>query len=264
MRNSRATAGDTAPPQERFNVIGCDINRTNAGNALEMVLRQVRDGGGGYVCFANVHCAVMARRNPEYRKILNESFMSLPDGKPLYWVARWRGLAEVGHTPGPDFLPFLLAIRRDPPLRHFFYGARSEVLSTLVDNVRNRFPTMEIAGAISPPFRDSTEEEVLRELDKIRQARPDVVWVGLGAPKQEQWMARHWRALKPAVLLGVGAAFDFHAGAIKRAPRVLTHLGLEWAFRLACEPGRLWKRYLTANSLFLWYLMKDRLWKKKK
>ena len=142
---------------ERYDVIGCCINRANIKSAVEEVLSRVSSGDGGYVCFTNVHCAVMANKDLQYRKILNESFMTLPDGKPLYWVARSRGLADVGHTPGPDFLPALLAVNHDPPLRHFFYGSRPEVLSKLVNNLQARYPGINIVGTHSPPFRRLSE-----------------------------------------------------------------------------------------------------------
>jgi len=250
-------------PVERYDVIGCSINCANIESAIGEVLRRVQDGTGGYVCFTNVHCAVMAHRDSQYRNIINTSFMTLPDGKPLYWVARSRGLAGVGHVPGPDLLPALLAIKHDPPLRHFFYGSRREVLAALVNNLKSRYSGIEIVGTYSPPFRPLSEQERRQVLDEILRAQPDIVWVGLGAPKQEQWMAENWHSLKPAVLMGVGAAFDFHAGAVKRAPSLFTRIGMEWAYRLASEPRRLWRRYLVTNSLFLCYLILGMVKKKK-
>ncbi len=136
------------------------------------------------------------------------------------------------------------------------------MLDALVDKVKLNYSNAEIVGSESPPFRELSDAEIKSSLDRIREAKPDFIWVGLGAPKQEIWMARHWQELKPAILFGVGAAFDFHAGTVQRAPRWAQKLGLEWLHRLSQEPGRLWKRYFYTNSMFLFYLLKDALFKK--
>ena len=245
--------------QSRYNVIGCHINKLTKADALNDVISRVRNGGGGYVCFTNVHVSVMAREDNEIQNIINSSFMSLPDGKPLYWVGKAKGLDNLEQIPGPDFFPELINARTDPPLRHYFFGGKQETLDTLVENIKTKYPHTQIVGAESPPFRELTSDEVESGLARIRDSKADIVWVGLGAPKQEKWMAEHWQSLKPAILFGVGAAFDFHAGNIQRAPEWTQRLGLEWLHRLLSEPRRLWKRYFYTNTMFLFYLVKDLL-----
>jgi len=241
----------------RYNVIGNKISQLTMSRALESVIKRVKTGEGGYVCFTNVHVSVMARENPDIQTIINQSFLTLPDGKPVYWVGKMQGLDELEHIPGPDFFPELISIKADPPLKHYFFGGKQETLDTLIDNIKLKFPHVEVVGAESPPFRELTCDELESSLARIRDSEADVVWVGLGAPKQEKWMSENWETLKPAVLFGVGAAFDFHAGNIKRAPEWFQRFGLEWLHRLLSEPRRLWKRYFYTNTMFLFYLIKD-------
>lgn len=223
--------------------------------AASEILNRIASGTGGYVCFSNVHTVVTARSDQKLRDIINQSFMSAPDGRPLSMIARLRGLRDVGQVAGPDFLPYFLA--RSPGIRHYFFGSTPETLDRLASRLRQQFPEAIVAGSHSPPFRPLDARETQDTLSRIRDARPDVIWVGLGAPKQEYWMADHWQALRPAILLGVGAAFDIFAGNIPRAPWWMRALSLEWLYRLLREPRRLWKRYFVTNSLFLIYLLAD-------
>lgn len=245
--------------QSRYNVIGCQINNLSKQQALENIVERLRTGQGGYVCFTNVHVSVMARENSDIQTIINNSFMSLPDGKPLYWVGKARGLDNIEHIPGPDFFPYLLDSRSEPPLKHYFFGSKPETLEMLIENVKSKYPDAEIVGSESPPFRDLAPEEVEAQLARIRESGADIVWIGLGAPKQEKWMSDHWQTLAPAILFGVGAAFDFHAGNIQRAPDWAQRHGLEWLHRLLSEPRRLWKRYFYTNTMFMLYLICDSL-----
>jgi N-acetylglucosaminyldiphosphoundecaprenol N-acetyl-beta-D-mannosaminyltransferase len=242
---------------ERYSVIGSRISRETMASALDRVLVQCDDGGGGYVCFANAHVAVMAREDPGLRDVINGSFLSLPDGKPVYLSGKIRGITELEHIPGPDFFQKLLACEKSPRLRHYLYGGKSEVLERLVDVLKCRFSQADIVGYESPPFRVLTEAEASAVNERIRSVKPDVVWVGLGAPKQELWMASHWMSLRPALLLGVGAAFDFHAGSLSRAPVWMQNAGLEWVYRLGQEPKRLLTRYLYTNTMFFLYSLVD-------
>ncbi len=241
----------------RFNVIGCKITALTFKEAVEAAIVRLQQGDGGYVCFTNVHASVMAHENDEFRDVVNSSFMSLPDGKPVYWVGKLLRVPGIEHIPGPDFFPELLSVKRSPALRHYFYGGKQDTLEKLVAAIEKKYPDAEIVGAESPPFRPLTLQEQRTTLDRIRSAQPDFLWVGLGAPKQEFWMARNWEALRPAVLLGVGAAFDFHAEVNQRAPEWMQKVGLEWIHRLGKEPGRLWKRYFYTNSMYFLYLFKQ-------
>lgn len=237
----------------RYDVIGCKITQTTLGAAIGAVVDRARSGEGGYVCFANAHSTVTARSNPALLAALDESFMTLPDGKPLYWVGKTRGLKPLEQISGPDFLPAMLADTQEPPLRHYFYGSTPETLDRLIAELRRRFPGTAIVGWESPPFRPLTDEEDELAMRRIAESGANLVWVGLGAPKQELWMVKHAPRLKPALLLGVGAAFDFHASRTKRAPQWVRAVGMEWFHRLLSEPRRLWKRYLKTNSLFILY-----------
>jgi len=181
----------------------------------------------------------------------------LADGKPVYWVGRAGVASRIGHVPGPDLL--LRALEAFKERRHFFFGSTPEVLALLTEALWRAVPGLNVCGSLSPPFRPPTVQERLEHLETIRRSRADFVWVGLGAPKQEFWMAENWRELAPCILLGVGAAFEFHAGTVRRAPEGFRRLGLEWLYRLAKEPRRLWKRYLITNSLFLLFLLRETL-----
>jgi N-acetylglucosaminyldiphosphoundecaprenol N-acetyl-beta-D-mannosaminyltransferase len=242
---------------KRIAVIDSHLSDCDRGTALEILARSVREGRGGYVCFTNVHMAVMGRRDESIRGITNDSLLSMADGKPLYWVGRMKGARRIAHSPGPDVM--LETLRRFADRGHFFFGSTPAVLARLEAGLRELVPGIRICGTLSPPFRELNAEEVRAHHALIRASGAEFVWVGLGAPKQEKWMAEAWRELQPAVLLGVGAAFDFYAGTLRRAPRYMRRAGLEWLYRLSQEPRRLWKRYLVTNSLFIRYALTDAL-----
>jgi N-acetylglucosaminyldiphosphoundecaprenol N-acetyl-beta-D-mannosaminyltransferase len=241
--------------EPRIDVLGSRISAVDAGQALQLIDLRLSEGGGGYICFCNVHTVVMGRRSARMREITNSSFLSLADGKPVFWVARRQG--SVGHVPGPDFMK--LAVDCYRKRRHFLYGSTPEVLDRLASKLREAFPDINICGALSPPFRALSWEEKQEHYATICTAKAELVWVGLGAPKQEEWMAEAFPALRPAILLGVGAAFDFHSELVSRAPRRMRAMGLEWLYRLFRQPRRLWRRYLVTNTLFLAYLIRDAL-----
>lgn len=240
---------------ERVDVIGSRISACGLEMALTALSARLAEGSGGYVCFTNVHATVEGQRDREFRAITNASFLSMADGKPVYWAGRAKGARAIGHAPGPDFL--LAALRRFPQRRHFFFGSTAAVVQQLVEKLRGLVPGLQVCGVLSPPFRPLSDAEKQQHYAIIRNSGAEFVWVGLGAPKQEQWMRDAAAALKPAVLFGVGAAFDFHSGNLRRAPEFMGRLGLEWLYRLSQEPRRLWRRYLVTNSLFLAYLARD-------
>lgn len=241
-------------PIKRYNIIECEITRANMESAIDNVKKNLKDHIGGYVCFTNVHASVMGHQNLKFRKALNNSFMTLPDGKPLYWYAKLHGLSDVGHVPGPDFLPTFIQQTHNTNIKHYFFGSTQAVLDKLTTNLKSSYSGINIAGSFSPPFRELSAVETDEIINNIKKTNPDIIWIGLGAPKQEEWMADNWEKLRPALLMGVGAAFDFHAGTIKRAPPIFTKLGIEWLHRLLQEPKRLFSRYLITNSLFLWFI----------
>lgn len=242
-----------------YNVLGVKINAVSKTDAMQLVIERVHAGGGGYVCFSNVHTTVMGAKSQSYKDVLNSSFLTLPDGKPVYWVGVLKKMSCAEHLPGPDFMLEMLAAKQERPLRHYFLGGTPEVLKSLVEKVRAEYKDAKLVGWESPPFRPLSTDEIEGTIKRINSSRPDLVWVGLGAPKQEKWMNEFAEKLAPAILFGVGAAFDFHAQAKKRAPKFMRACGMEWFYRLMQEPRRLFSRYLVTNSLFVWLLMKERL-----
>ena len=186
------------------------------------------------------------------REILNGAWLNAPDGMPLVWLGRWCGHGSVSRVYGPDLMLAVCDEGRGVGLKHFFYGGVPGVAETLREKLCARFPGLEVVGTYTPPFRplNPEETEVLRS--NVSRTQPDVIWVGLSTPKQERFMAEHGPRLDAGVLIGVGAAFDFHSGRVRQAPRWVQRSGTEWLFRVCQEPRRLWRRYLINNSLFLW------------
>ena len=242
---------------DRVSVIGSQISACDSDQLLDLLERRLQQGRGGYVCFTSAHGAVMGRRDPRFRAITNNSWLSVADGTPVYWVGRLRGGSGLGHIPGPDFMP--RALRQFAQRRHFFYGSTPEVLAKLAQTLSGQIPGLNICGAYSPPFRVLTPQEIQKDYEQIRRSGAEFIWVGLGAPKQELWMAESWQALQPAILMGVGAAFDFNAGTMRRAPVAFRHTGFEWLYRLFQEPKRLWRRYMVITTLFTYYSFRDAL-----
>jgi N-acetylglucosaminyldiphosphoundecaprenol N-acetyl-beta-D-mannosaminyltransferase len=194
------------------------------------------------------------RRSAEVRHIFNAAGMVTPDGMPVVWVARAGGHREVDRVYGPDLMLAEMEHSSRTPHRHFFYGGGPGVAERLADRMLARFPGLEVAGVYEPPFAPLDELCTDDTAALINAANPDVVWVGMSSPKQDRWMARMRSRLNAPVLIAVGAAFDFHSGAVRQAPRWMQRSGLEWAFRLGTDPLRLWRRYLVDNPWFLWEL----------
>ena len=245
----------TLSTHDRFDILGCKISTANTKTAMDAISRRIKSSVGGYVCFSNVHTVVTSKKDVSLRESTNNSFLSMPDGKPLSIYANLKGYSDVKQVAGPDFMPHFLGNTKG--VKHYFYGSTPDTLEKMIRNFSKLYPDAIIAGYFSPPFRELTSAEVEKNIEDIQKAEADIVWVGLGAPKQECWMAEHWQQLKPAVLMGVGAAFDFHAGVKPRAPEWMKKYGLEWFHRLCSEPGRLWKRYLVTNTKFILYLFQD-------
>jgi len=237
------------PP--RVNILGVGISAINMEIALAFIERWIAREEHHYVCITPVHSVMECQRDPELRRIFNASGMTTPDGMPLVWLSRLKGFQHVSRVYGPDLMLALCEQSVARGYRHFFYGGATGVPEYLAANLQRRFPGLAVVGTYSPPFRSLTPEEDAQVVQMINEANPDVVWVGLGSPKQERWMAAHVGRLTAPVLIGVGAAFDFHAGRKKQAPRWMQRSGLEWLFRLLTEPRRLWRRYLVNNPIFV-------------
>lgn len=243
MKNTRIT---------KTNILGTEFAVFSREGAAKAVYEGRKALSGEYICFANVHVTVTAHDDPSYQKILNGSAYTFADGAPIARLMRKQGFSGAERVAGPDFITDLIGLCCEAGYSHFFYGSSEEVLSLLYSNLTKRFPGIKIAGTYSPPYRELTPEEDREIIEKIESSGADFIWVGLGAPKQEKWMALH-RGIFSGVMLGVGAGFDFHAGTVKRAPKTWQRLGLEWLYRLLSDPKRLFKRYFVTNTKFLWY-----------
>lgn len=247
----------TVMKADAVEIIKTKISVVTMAQAKTLLLESHESGAGGYVCFSNVHTVVESRYNSHLREATNHALLACPDGRPLSMFARLQGVENIEQVAGPDFMPYF--IENAPNLTHYFVGSTEETLEKLVTALRQMCPEIKVAGTLSPPFAPLVGEVNEKILQAIKEAGPDVVWVGLGAPKQEIWMYENFSALKPALLMGVGAAFDFYAGNKKRAPAWMRKWSLEWLFRLLSEPGRLWRRYLTTNSYFVFWVIKQLL-----
>lgn len=234
----------------RLDVIGAPIHALCVGEALRTIEHWAASGTGRYVCFSNVHSVVTAGRDPGFHRALQQADLALPDGAPVAWMMRRAGAIEQRRVCGPDLMLDLCERASRSALPIYLYGSTEATLAQLRRALCARWPSLVIAGAHAPPFRPSTVEEDDEDVRRIRESGARLVFVSLGCPKQELWMAAH-RDRLDAVLLGVGAAFDFHAGRIPRAPARWRRLGLEWAHRLLQEPRRLGMRYLGTNSVFI-------------
>lgn len=235
----------------RVDVLGVAISAITIPEAVAEIERRVHDRDPGYVTLTGVHGVMECREDRELTRIHNDAALTCPDGMPMVWAARYAGYRECERVYGPDLMLAVCEHSVSRGWRHFFYGAGPGVAVELADRLRVRFPGLVVAGTFTPPFGDLTREETASIAEVIDDASPDLVWVGLSTPKQERWMAAMRPMLDAPLLLGVGAAFDFHAGRVPQAPRWMQRNGLEWAYRLGREPRRLWRRYLRNNPRFV-------------
>ena len=231
-------------------ILGTNINVTNMDDTIGYLFSHLEEMRGQYICVSNVHTTVMAYRDPEYQNVQNSAAMALPDGQPLSMVSRRRGYKDARRVPGPDLMPEIIERGIKHGFRHYFYGSSDETLSRLKEQLLKSFPDMQIAGMYAPPFRSLTVAEDEDVINQINDTHPDFVWVALGAPKQEKWMYEHREKIN-GIMLGVGAAFDFTAGTVKRAPMWMQKACLEWLYRIGQDPKRLMPRYFSTNFAFV-------------
>ncbi len=247
------------PFSNKINILGVGVDELNLRLACQRIGQWIKDRRKGYVCVAPVSTIVDCQEDKAYRDIVNSAAMVTPDGMPLVWIGWLKGHKNIERTYGPDLM--FLACDQGQPLgyRHFFYGADEKTLCKLRKTLKERFPSINIAGMYAPPFLKKAGLEKKEVIDMINSANPDILWVGIGSPKQDFWMALNRERLNVPVMIGIGAAFDFLAGVKPQAPRWMREVGLEWFFRLITEPKRLWRRYLVNNTLFVWYVTIDLL-----
>jgi N-acetylglucosaminyldiphosphoundecaprenol N-acetyl-beta-D-mannosaminyltransferase len=233
-------------------VLDVPLALTDYQRTLDWIEAMVDSHEHGYVCVCNVHTVMASGEDPELRDALLSSSLNVPDGQPLVWAINSLGHDLAGRVYGPELMSRACARAAVTSQRVYLYGGRNQgALVQLALNLRQRYPGVRIVGGYSPPHRPLTDEEETAVAEEINRSRAEVVWVGIGVPKQEKWMAAMRDRLDAPVLVGVGAAFDFHAGLVPQAPNWIQESGLEWAYRLAHEPRRLWRRYLRYNPRFL-------------
>lgn len=242
----------------RVDVLGVHVSAISRPAAVAEIDRWIEAGERHYVCVTGVHGVMESQRDPSLLAIDNGSGLTTPDGMPLVWCSKLAGVDGVTRVYGPDLMLDVLAAGLAHGRRHYFYGGAEGVPELLAQRLGERFPGLSVVGTYSPPFRPLTDAESAGIVERINASGADVVWVGLSTPKQERWMAAHRPLLNAAALVGVGAAFDFHAGRVRQAPAVLQRSGLEWAFRVAVEPRRLWRRYLRNNPAFVARIVRHR------
>ena len=242
---------------KRSNVIEMGVDVTNLKKALHDVERLAKNSTGAYVCVSNVHMCIEVLDSNDFAHVVNSADLVIPDGKPLSWAQKLLGYKEAEQVRGQDIMNALCASSGEKSLNIGFYGGSSEaLLNTVKGKLKESYPDINITYAFSPPFRPLTPEEDVEVITQINDANVNVLFVGIGCPKQERWMAEHKDSLH-CVMLGVGAAYDFIAGEKKHAPRWMQKIGMEWMFRLCSEPKRLWRRYLSTNPRFVWHFGKQ-------
>lgn len=242
----------------RMTVLGIGISAVDPDRAAGAVMRWVAQGAREIVTVAAVHSVVDAQKQPAAKQAMKQAGLCVPDGVPLVWLCRAAGHSGTRRVFGPDLMLTVSRRLGEAGGSAFYYGGAPGVAEALARGMEARFPGLRTAGVLAPPFRPPTAAEEEAAVEAINRSGADVLWVGLGSPRQEAWMAGMRPRLTVQVLAGVGAAFDYNTGRIRRAPRWMQLCALEWLFRLIQEPRRLWRRYLRNNPLFLWYLLCER------
>jgi N-acetylglucosaminyldiphosphoundecaprenol N-acetyl-beta-D-mannosaminyltransferase len=253
VRRGAATAVPRLP-HAHADVLGVEVSAVDLEQAVDLADQWVMAGKPGYICMTGVHGVMEAKSDPDFRGILNRAVLNAPDGMPMTWVGRLQGFRAMDRVFGPDFMAAVCALSLKRGYRHFLYGGKPGVAQLLEAALKRRFPGINVAGTYTPPFgalAPAQEEEICK---LVREAKPHIVWVGLSTPKQERFMARFAERLLAPLLVGVGAAFDFHSGLIRDCPHWVKRAGLQWTHRLMQDPRRLWRRYLRNNPAFLWHI----------
>jgi N-acetylglucosaminyldiphosphoundecaprenol N-acetyl-beta-D-mannosaminyltransferase len=236
----------------RANVLGVGIHAVDVDHALALIDSALVHGRKGIVCATGVHGITEARKDPTFRALLNNAFLNIPDSRPTFWVGRLEGFRQIAHIGGPRLMLKVCEMSLLKGYKHFLYGGGAGVAQELRETLLQKFPGIKITGTYTPPFRPLNRDEEAELLHLVSQQKPDICWVGLSTPKQERFMAEYLDRLDTTVMIGVGAAFDFHTGRVKDAPQWMKTAGLAWVHRLCQEPRRLWKRYLKAIPRFLY------------
>ena len=231
--------------KDKVNILGVGINPITLNEALNIIVAWIDRQEENYICITPAHGIMDCQRDPELQDIFNGSGLTTPDGMSIVWILKILGYQKVTRVYGPDLMEAICRYSSDNNrFRHFFYGGADGVPEKLTKELQERFPYLDVVGTMSPPFRPLTNDEDEIIIKRINSVDPDIVWVGIGTPKQERWMANHIGKINAPVMIGVGAAFDFLSGTKRQAPKWIQRSGFEWLFRLASEPKRLWRRYI--------------------
>jgi N-acetylglucosaminyldiphosphoundecaprenol N-acetyl-beta-D-mannosaminyltransferase len=238
------------PP--RVNILGVGVSAMSMATALECTESFLDGEGTGYVCVTGVHGIIEAQDDEKFRKILNSSFLTTPDGMPTVWLGHLDGHKSMTRVYGPDYMLGVCELSVAKGYRHFLYGGRDGVAETLRDELVKRFPGLQIVGTYTPPFRPLNAAEEAQLTGQLESLKPHILWCGLSTPKQERFMDSYSGRLPVPLMVGVGAAFDLLSGNLEEAPDWMKQNGLQWLYRLIKEPKRLWRRYLINNPRFIW------------
>ncbi|MCB1098074.1 MAG: WecB/TagA/CpsF family glycosyltransferase [Verrucomicrobiae bacterium] len=238
------------------NVLGIGVSPITLGTATDTLLEMLENSRKGYVCVTSAHGITEALRDGRFKSILRNACLVTPDGMPLVWVGKMEGFGDrIGRVYGPDLMLEVFGRKEFSNMKHFFYGGKDGVAELLKQQLECQFPGSRIVGTYTPPFRPLSDEEAESLRLQVAEVKPDIIWVGLSTPKQEKFMAEYLGKLDTTLMIGVGAAFDFHSNVVRQAPRWMQRSGLEWLFRVCQEPRRLWWRYVKNNPLFLGRLL---------
>ncbi len=240
----------------RTSILGCNINGTNYTDAYHKIIEYLNvSNGPNYITVNNVHTVIEGRWHREYRNIINNAFMALPDGKPLAVIANLMGAKQTERVFGPTLLEVALQWGQKDGLKHFLFGSSPQTLDRMNAMIKRRYPLANLVGSISPPFGGISPDLNEQYLNEMNHSNADIVWIALGAPRQEIWMYENYQKLSRGIMIGIGAGFDYLAGNTRHAPDWMKNFSLEWLYRLIQEPRRLWKRYLVTNTLFIVFIV---------
>ena len=235
-----------------INILGVRVNSLNQQLVSKYISQIINKNNKQYINVTGVHGIIESLRSSYIRKIHNRSFLTIPDGMPLVWLGRLKGYKGIKRCYGPDVMLYVMEESGKEGITHYFYGGAEGVAGELKEVMEKRFPGVKIVGTFTPPFRPLSEKEEKDFILDVKRKKPDIIWVGLSTPKQEVFMYEYLPRLDTKIMIGVGAAFDFHTGRVRQAPRWIQRIGMEWFFRILMEPRRLWKRYAKNNPIFLW------------
>lgn len=237
---------------EEVDVLGVKVSAVGLERAVDLARRSIKVGKKGYICLSGVHGVMEAQADTSFQSILNGALLNLPDGMPMTWIGRFQGCTQMDRVFGPDFMKALCQTSVGIGYRHFLYGGISGVAEELKLSLERMVPGLLVVGTYTPPFRALTQDEENDLFESLRESKPHIVWIGLSTPKQERFMAEFSSRVQAPLMVGVGAAFDYHTGRIKDAPHWIKRAGMQWLHRLVQDPRRLWRRYLRNNAMFLW------------